>query len=59
MCDFAIPPIEGLHDIRAMATWSIVTSAVFTPSRADASAASHPAWPEPTIITSKYIIVTN
>jgi hypothetical protein len=46
------PPIDGLQGISA--TWSsfIVSNRVRQPSRAAASAASHPAWPAPTTTTS-------
>ena len=47
------PPIAGLHDMTPIVSARWVTSAVLAPVRADAAAASHPAWPPPTTITSK------
>ena len=47
------PPIAGLHDISPIEDLSLVNRAVFTPSLADAAAASQPAWPPPITITSK------
>ena len=47
-----MPPMAGLHDICAMRSRFIVTIAVRSPMRAEARAASHPAWPAPTTITS-------
>ena len=48
----AMPPIAGLHDICAIRSRFIVTMAVFSPMRAHARAASHPACPAPTTTTS-------
>ncbi len=48
----AMPPMAGLQDICAMRSRFIVTMAVFSPIRAQARAASHPAWPAPTTTTS-------
>ncbi len=47
------PPMEGLQDIAPMVAKRWVTSAVRAPMRAAALAASQPAWPPPTTITSK------
>src|ERR1700684_3453445 len=47
-----MPPIAGLHDIWAIRSRFMVTMAVFSPIRAHASAASHPACPAPTTTTS-------
>ena len=47
-----IPPMEGLHDIWPSVSMLCVSSSVRRPIRADASAASVPAWPPPTTITS-------
>ena len=47
-----MPPIEGLQDISPTVSTFWVTSTVLAPVRALAAAASHPAWPPPTIITS-------
>ena len=51
-CPFAMPPIAGLHDICAIKSTLSVNRAVFSPMRAAAIAASHPAWPAPTTTTS-------
>src|SRR5687767_4290914 len=48
-----MPPTAGLQDILAVSSSRTVTSAVLSPSRAQATAASQPAWPAPTITTSK------
>src|SRR5208282_1786579 len=47
------PPIEGLQDMAPTVENRWVTSAVRAPMRAAAAAASQPAWPPPTTITSK------
>ena len=47
-----MPPIAGLHDICAIRSIFIVTIAVRRPMRAQARAASQPAWPAPTTMTS-------
>ena len=52
ICPFAIPPIAGLQLICAILFISIVMSRVFEPKFAAAQAASHPACPAPTTITS-------
>src|SRR5258706_7563943 len=52
MCPLAIPPIAGLQDILAVSSSFTVSSAVESPSRAHATAASHPACPAPTTTTS-------
>ena len=52
ICPFATPPIAGLHDIWAIVFMFIVTNRVLEPIRAAAAAASHPACPAPTTITS-------
>ena len=49
---FATPPIAGLQDIRARVSKFCVTNSTFEPRVAAACAASQPAWPPPTIITS-------
>ena len=46
------PPTEGLHGIKATISKLIVKSNVLTPIRAAAKAASEPACPAPTTITS-------
>src|SRR5512135_2556633 len=51
-CPFANPPIAGLHDMRPMASALIVNRRVEHRIRAAASAASHPACPPPTTMTS-------
>ena len=48
-----MPPIDGLHDIWPSVSMLCVSSSVLRPMRAEASAASVPAWPPPTTITSK------
>jgi len=49
---FPSPPIAGLQDITPIAARRSVTRMVRAPMRAAAAAASHPAWPPPTTITS-------
>ena len=49
---FEVPPILGLHGILARVSIFITNIAVFLPSLALASAASHPACPAPITITS-------
>jgi len=44
--------MAGLHDIWAIVFMFIVISKTFEPIRAAAFAASQPAWPAPTTITS-------
>src|SRR4051812_21534497 len=51
-CPFAMPPTAGLHDICAIKSTLSVNRAVRRPMRAEAIAASHPAWPAPTTTTS-------
>ena len=51
-CPLAMPPIAGLQDICAIRSMFIVTMAVRRPMRAQARAASQPACPAPTTITS-------
>src|SRR5581483_11962449 len=51
-CPLAIPPTAGLHDICAIRSTFSVYSAVFSPMRAAAIAASCPACPAPTTTTS-------
>ena len=53
MWPLATPPMAGLHDIFAVSVTCTVRSAVASPMRAHAWAASHPAWPAPTTTTSK------
>src|SRR5437879_8940120 len=47
-----MPPIEGLHDICPSVSTLWVNRRVREPMRAAASAASVPAWPPPTTMTS-------
>src|SRR5579862_4451464 len=47
-----MPPIAGLQDMRPMLSRDMVRSSVAQPIRADASAASIPAWPPPMTTTS-------
>jgi hypothetical protein len=53
ICPLATPPMAGLQLIWPTVSQLIVNSAVRQPIRADARAASIPAWPAPTTITSK------
>src|SRR6185436_17373581 len=53
----ARPPMAGLHDMRPMASRSIVTMATRAPPRAQTRAASAPAWPPPMTMMSKELIV--
>src|SRR6185437_13539846 len=46
-CPLAMPPMAGLQDIWAMSSSLRVKSAVRSPMRAAAMAASTPAWPPP------------
>ena len=50
-----MPPIDGLQDICPRVSMLCVSSRVFCPMRADASAASVPAWPPPTTMTSNSV----
>ena len=52
ICPLAIPPTAGLQLIWAILFMSMVMSRVCDPNRAAAQAASQPAWPAPTTITS-------
>src|SRR3954453_10470253 len=52
ICPLPTPPMAGLQLIWPTESQFVVSSAVFAPSRAAASAASVPAWPAPTTITS-------
>ena len=52
ICPLATPPIAGLQLIWAMVFIFIVTNKTLLPIRAAAFAASQPAWPAPTTITS-------
>ena len=54
-CPLANPPIAGLHDMRAMASRLRVRRRVLHPMRAAANAASQPACPAPTTITSYFL----
>ena len=45
--------MAGLHGISATVSSDSVHKPTWHPSRAAAQAASHPAWPAPTTITSK------
>ena len=47
-----MPPMAGLQLIAPTVSTECVSSSVRAPARADASAASVPAWPPPTTITS-------
>ena len=51
-CPLPIPPMDGLQDIWPSVSMLWVSSSVRLPIRAAASAASVPAWPPPTTITS-------
>lgn len=51
-CPLELPPILGLQGISAMLSTLTVNIIVSIPSLALARAASHPAWPAPTITTS-------
>src|ERR1019366_7360733 len=51
-CPFARPPTAGLQLMRPIVARSRVRRSVFFPRRAEASAASQPAWPPPTTTTS-------
>src|ERR1043165_6777455 len=48
----ARPPMAGLQDISPILAGSCVISRVRAPMRAEAAAASVPAWPPPTTMTS-------
>src|SRR6185503_5633374 len=50
---FATPPIAGLHDIWPIVSSALVTMATRAPDRAAQTAASVPACPAPTTMTSK------
>ena len=50
-----MPPIDGLQLIAPSVSRLWVSSSVFAPARAAASAASVPAWPPPTTRTSKRV----
>ena len=52
ICPFATPPIAGLQDIWAIVFMFMVINKTFEPIFAAACAASHPACPAPTTITS-------
>src|SRR6185436_12893839 len=52
ICPLASPPIAGLQDMRPVASTLRVRTSVERPIRAQARAASIPAWPAPTTITS-------
>ena len=51
-CPLPLPPTDGLQGMFPTKSSDSVNSAVFAPSRADASAASSPACPAPTTATS-------
>jgi hypothetical protein len=51
-CPLAMPPMAGLHDICAIRSKLKLNSAVRSPIRAAAIAASHPACPAPTTTMS-------
>ena len=57
ICPFAMPPTAGLHDICAILFMSIVTRQVLAPVMAAACAASQPACPPPTTMTSYLISI--
>src|SRR6185295_2012575 len=50
----AVPPTAGLHGMCATVSVDSVQSPTRTPSRTAAYAASQPAWPAPTTMTSKW-----
>jgi hypothetical protein len=50
------PPIDGLHGIVAIVSKLPVSNSVRRPIRVAASAASHPACPPPTTITSQITV---
>src|SRR5579862_5416525 len=52
ICPLARPPMAGLHDMRPVASILRVRTRVSWPMRALERAASIPAWPAPTTITS-------
>ena len=52
-CPLPMPPIAGLQDMAPIVSSRWVNSRVRAPNRAAAAAASQPAWPPPTTITSK------
>ena len=54
-CPLPMPPIDGLQDIWPSVSMLWVSSSVLQPSRAAASAASVPAWPPPTTMTSNSV----
>ncbi len=51
-CPLAVPPMEGLQGMAAILSMSMVSKRVLQPMRAAARAASHPACPAPTTMTS-------
>src|SRR3954471_11995921 len=51
-CPFAVPPIAGLHGMCATVSFVSVHNPTWTPIRAAAYAASHPACPAPITMTS-------
>ena len=53
-CPFPVPPIDGLQGIKAIESKDIVTTNVLWPILAVARAASQPACPAPTTITSYF-----
>src|SRR5713101_2742996 len=53
-CPFPMPPIDGLQDICPSVSILWVSRRIRQPARAAASAASVPAWPPPTTITSNW-----
>ena len=52
-CPLPSPPIAGLHDISPMVSSFWLSNKVRAPKRAEAVAASQPAWPPPMTTTSK------
>src|SRR2546421_5681511 len=54
-CPFPIPPMDGLQDICPSVSMLWVSKRVRQPARAAASAASVPAWPPPTTMTSNRV----
>src|SRR6266852_8452063 len=54
-CPFPIPPIDGLQDICPSVSMLWVSRRVRQPARAAARAASVPAWPPPTTMTSNWV----
>ena len=56
-CPLAVPPTAGLQGMCATVSRLSVHNPTLRPNRAAAHAASTPAWPEPTTITSNSLII--